>query len=160
MARCESTAVPGGDMQALGKRVSAHAAGARAHVDTETCARIGARPFREPASSRTMVRNEAGRERAKAGEAISVVDGKPEVRGFSRTRKTVLHSFHPSRWEGPRLVLQRHDTTEHTKQAAGAILGRTRPLARTTRARCARLTSRWVPGRARELTRGKLRSRA
>ena len=103
--------------------------------DLAALLRISALFSREPASSRAMARNEAGRGRAKAHGAARSVDGRA---GSARARaccETVI-SCYPGNGLAP---APRADcgteATEHTKQAAGAILGGTHPPARTTRAR-------------------------
>ena len=124
------------------------------HRTWPPCLRISATPSREPASSRAMARNEAGRGRAKAHEAVRVCGRTSRECAGSLAR--VKRYSTPSIHRGGRARAScrlRHGRTEQTSRPqARSSVGRARTPAPHGLA-CARLTYRWVPGRARELAR-------
>ena len=92
--------------------------------DLAALLRISALSSREPASSRAMARNEAGRGRAKAHGAARPVDGRAEVRGREPAAKRLSLAIPATGWR-PRLVPLGTTRRNKHRQAADTMPGGT-----------------------------------
>ena len=150
VARCESTAVPGGDMQALGTQGTAHAALPCTHTGPGRSVAHKRDPF-----PRAGELPGDGPERGREGARESVRGGRVRGRtsrkcaGASLLRNGYLLLSRQRAGARASCRAARHDGNTPSRPQARSSAGHARMPAPHGLA-CARQTYRWVPGRARE----------